>query len=111
MPVPKPPSSIFEEDSDREDRKGLEAPLSESGDEETASEAFETPMEQGPQYGAFGEELRDDEDDPKRKKAADAESEPADAGKRRRADMMARGRRQRRRHNRNAGSMVMSDDM
>ena len=71
-PVPKA-SSVFEDDDDDSDFEGDKegtgaAVPSEFGDE-TASEAFQTPGEERAHYGAFGEELRED-DDPKRKKAA-----------------------------------------
>ncbi|KAJ0158957.1 hypothetical protein CTA2_10566 [Colletotrichum tanaceti] len=41
------------------------------GDEDSYSEVFATPREEQPHgYGAFGEELRDEDEDPQRKKAA-----------------------------------------
>ncbi|GKT42137.1 uncharacterized protein ColSpa_02318 [Colletotrichum spaethianum] len=41
------------------------------GDEDSYSEVFATPREEQPYgYGAFGEELRDEDEDPQRKKAA-----------------------------------------
>ncbi|KAJ9142218.1 hypothetical protein NKR23_g7493 [Pleurostoma richardsiae] len=64
--VPPPPSSsaqsMFEEDDDSSPTK-----------EDYQEEDFQTPAEEPRSYGAFGEELReeqDSDDDPKRKKAA-----------------------------------------
>ncbi|KAH8890951.1 hypothetical protein GQ53DRAFT_163780 [Thozetella sp. PMI_491] len=87
-PVPKPPIpsshgvktlSVFETSDDEDNGKKLNVKSpqdDEKTDDESVPDDFQTPREDRypPQiYGAFGEELRDDDvedDDPKRKKAA-----------------------------------------
>ncbi|KAK8049773.1 hypothetical protein PG994_011503 [Apiospora phragmitis] len=66
-PVNGPTCSMFEHDDEEE-----EAQLASVDDELSGSEAFKTPNEEYPQhgYGAFGEELTNEEADGRRKRAA-----------------------------------------
>ena len=76
IPRPLKALSVFETDDDSDADKAQQRSGHSDRDDDYPSDDFQTPQEERPRYGAFGEELRDDDEDegddvdPKRRKAA-----------------------------------------